>query len=242
MIAEANVSLQEGPVKRHNERTFSTICLNEMPRSTTPVRPPHPTPAAHAAHAAVMRERIVEGAKRAFAASGFRGAAVPVIAAEAGVSVGLIYRYFPSKEELFLAVCERETQARLDDLATGLGRIGNPRERLAAAVELFVASLVEENWGAIVVHAWAEADRNPRVRDTLQRLFDQQRGFAAMFVREAIARGEAPGELDVEAISTAAALLLHGAIAYQAERGSGFDPEAIRRALTAILGTNLRPR
>lgn len=210
-----------------------------MPRPAAPASSP---PASAAAHAAAMRERIVAGAKRAFAASGFRGAAVPAIAAEAGVSVGLIYRYFPSKEELFLAVCERETQARLDDLAAGLGRITNPRERLAAAVELFIASLVEENWGAIVVHAWAEADRNPRVRDTLQRLFDQQRGFAAMFVREAIARAEAPGTLDVEAISTAAALLLHGAIAYQAERGSGFDPEVVRRALTAMLGENLRPR
>lgn len=189
-----------------------------------------------------MRERIVDGAGRAFAASGFRGAAVPAIAAEAGVSVGLIYRYFPSKEELFLAVCEHETQARLDDMATGLGRIADPRDRLAAAVELFVSSLVEENWGAIVVHAWAEADRNPRVRDTLQRLFDQQRGFAAMFVREAMARGEAAPSLDVEAISTAAALLLHGAIAYQAERGGGFDPDVIRRALTTILGPNLQPR
>jgi AcrR family transcriptional regulator len=213
------------------------VTTTNMPQPTATAHQPHPSPAAHAA---VMRERILEGAKRAFAGSGFRGAAVPAIAGEAGVSVGLIYRYFPSKEELFLAVCERETQTRLDDLAAALARIPDPRERLAAAVELFVASLVEENWGAIVVHAWPEADRNPRVRDMLQRLFDQQRGFARMFVREAIARGEAPAELDLEAISTAAALLLHGAIAYQAERGGGFDPDVLRRALTAILGTNLR--
>ncbi len=58
-----------------------------------------------AAHAEAMREQILEGGRRAFIAGGFRGTSVPSIAAEAGVSVGLIYRYFPSKEELFLELC-----------------------------------------------------------------------------------------------------------------------------------------
>lgn len=192
-----------------------------------------------AAHAASMRERILDGAARAFAASGFRGTAMPAIAAEAGVSVGLIYRYWPSKEELFLGVCARETDAKLDELAATLGEIADPRERLAAAVGQFVTSL-EGSWGSIVVHAWAEADRNPRVRDMLRRLFEQQRGFAALFIREAIARGEAPPTTDVEAVSLAAGLLLHGAIAYQAERGTAFDADLVRRAIITALGTQLR--
>src|SRR6266480_3614677 len=171
-----------------------------------------------AAHAAAVRERILEGAGRAFAASGFR-ANLPAIAAEAGVSVGLIYRYFPSKEELFLAVCSQQTDAKLDELARTLAGIPDPRARLEAAISVFVSSLEDERWGAIVVHAWAEADRNPRVRDLLQRMFDQERGFAAMFMREAIARGEASPDLDVEGVSLATGMLLHGAIAYQAERG-----------------------
>jgi AcrR family transcriptional regulator len=164
---------------------------------------------------------------------------MPTIAAEAGVSVGLIYRYFPSKEELFLAVCARETDAKLDELAVTLARIPDPTDRLGAAVDQFVASL-EGSWGSIVVHAWAEADRNARVRDMLGRLFEQQRGFSALFIREAIARGEAPPELDVEAVSLAAGLLLHGAIAYQAERGGAFDAGLVRRAITTVLAGQLR--
>src|SRR5207244_5830614 len=180
-----------------------------------PTQAPRESPAAHAA---AVRERIVEGASRALAASGFR-ANVPAIAAEAGVSVGLIYRYFPSKEELFLAVCSQQTDAKLDELARTLAGIPDPRARLEAAISVFVTSLEEESWGAIVVHAWAEADRNPRIRDLLQRMFDQERGFAAMFIREAIARGEAAADLDVEGVSLATGMLLHGAIAYPAERG-----------------------
>ncbi len=186
-----------------------------------------------------MRERILDGAARAFAASGFRGTAMPAIAAEAAVSVGLIYRYFPSKEELFLAVCARETDTKLDELAASLGQIADPQERLASVIDQFVSSL-ESSWGTIVIHAWAEADGNPRVRDMLQRLFDQQRGFAAYFIREAVARGEAPAQVDVEALSLAAGLLLHGTIAYQAERGRAFDPVAVRRAITTALAAHLR--
>jgi len=202
------------------------------------VQPPRETPAEHAAS---MRARILDGASRAFAGTGFRATAVPTIAAEAGVSVGLIYRYFPSKEELFLAVCARETDAKLDELAATLGAIPDPVARLAAAVDQFVASL-DGSWGPIVIHAWAEADRNPRVRDMLQRLFEQQRGFAALFIREAMARGEVSAGLDVEAVSLAAGLLLHGAIAYAAERGSAFEPDLVRRAITSVLGAQLGQR
>jgi AcrR family transcriptional regulator len=205
-------------------------------RASMPVASaPRPTPAAHAR---AVRERILEGASRAFAAAGFRGTTVPAIAAEAGTSVGLIYRYFPSKEELFLAVCARETDAKLDELARTLGGIEDARQRLQAAVDQFIASLAT-SWGSIVVHAWAEADRNPRVRDLLQRLFDQQRAFAALFIREAIARGEAGPEVDVDAVSLAAGLLLHGAIAHQAERGPTFDGSAVGRAITASLAAHL---
>jgi AcrR family transcriptional regulator len=193
-----------------------------------------------AIHAAQMRERIMVGAQHAFAESGYRATSVPAIAAEAGVSVGLIYRYFSSKEELFLSVCQTSAEAQLNELAGVLVEIQDPQARLHAAVDQFVSSLTDEGWGAIMVHAWAEADRNPRLRDLLVRVFEQHRGFSAMFIREAIARGEAPPDLDVEALAMAAALLLHGAIAHQAERGPGFDAERVVRAITTVLGQPLR--
>jgi len=196
-------------------------------------------PKSSPAHAAEVRQRILAGADRAFRARGFRGTTIPAIAAEASVSVGLIYRYFPSKEELFLSVCQTSTDAHLDELAATLAAIADPRQRLRAAIERFVGSLSEERWGAIVIHAWAEADRNPRLRDMLDRLFEQQRGFAAMFIRDAIARGEAPPEVDPEVLSLAAAMLLHGAIAYHLQRGPRFNEEAAIEAISSLLSLAL---
>jgi AcrR family transcriptional regulator len=191
-------------------------------------------------HSIQMRRRILEGAERAFAANGYRSASVPEIASEADVSVGLIYRYFESKQELFLAVCQAATEQKIDELAVALSRIEDPRERIRVAVDLFVQSLVDEGWGAIVVQAWAEAESQPRLRDLLQRLTEQQRGFAAMFMREAIARGEARAEIDVATFSLGASLLLSGTIARQAEYGERFDPEAVAEAIIVMLSAPIR--
>lgn len=197
-------------------------------------------PRATAAHAAEMRQRILDGAHRAMLAGGYRGTTMPAIAAEADVSVGLLYRYFASKEELYLAMCEAVTQSQLDELAVQMSHIRDVRERLESAVGFFVDSLEAERWGPIVTAGWAEADIRPALRDMLRRRCDQIRAFAAMFVREAIARGEIEPELDVEEHSLAVAMLLDGVVAHQAESGDRFDPDLVRRAVIGLVGRQLR--
>lgn len=197
-------------------------------------------PRTSAAHATEMRQRILDGAHRAMLTGGYRGTTMPEIATEAGVSVGLLYRYFASKEELYLAMCESVTQAQLDDLAVHLGLIADPRERLASAVGLFVESLDEEHWGAIITAGWAEADVNPALRDMLRRRCDQIRGFATMFLREAVVRGELDADAELDELSLGITMLLDGVIAHQAEMGDRFDPHQAGRSVIGLLGQTLR--
>ena len=197
-------------------------------------------PRATAAHASEMRERILGGAHRAMLIGGYRGTTMPAIAAEADVSVGLLYRYFESKEELYLAMCESVTQAQLDELAVQISQISDARERLSRAVGHFVESLDAEHWGAIVTTGWAEADINPALRDMLRRRCDQIRAFATMFLREAVARGEIEPEADIEELSLATTMLMDGVIAHQAEMGDRFDPDVVGRSVIGLLGRSLR--
>ncbi|QIA27663.1 TetR/AcrR family transcriptional regulator [Thermaerobacter sp. PB12/4term] len=55
-------------------------------------------------------EQILRTAKAVFARSNFRSSTTSAIAAEAGVSEPLIYRYYPSKKQLFLAVLDDVTR------------------------------------------------------------------------------------------------------------------------------------
>ena len=187
-----------------------------------------------------MRRRILDAAQRVMHAEGYRATTMPAIATEADVSVGLLYRYFESKEELLLAMCEQVTQAQLNELSVQLGAIDDPSERLSNAVRLFVESLEEKDWGAVVIAGWAEADANPRLRELLLRRCDQLRAFAAMFIREAIARGETDPGVDVDRLGLGVAMLLDGALAHHAESGRRYDPRQVEAAIIGLLGATLR--
>lgn len=53
------------------------------------------------------RTRILDGALRTFARDGYAGASIRLIAKEAGVALGLLYRHFTGKEDLLRAIFSR---------------------------------------------------------------------------------------------------------------------------------------
>lgn len=56
---------------------------------------------------AARREELLAAARRVFAQQGFRGTTIADIAEEAGIALGTIYLYFPSKEDVFAALSEQ---------------------------------------------------------------------------------------------------------------------------------------
>src|SRR5215472_10846677 len=54
------------------------------------------------------RAEILSAAQRCFVRSGFHGASMQEICAEAGMSPGNLYRYFASKEALVAGIAERD--------------------------------------------------------------------------------------------------------------------------------------
>lgn len=66
-------------------------------------------------------DRIIEAAGRVLAETGYDGSSVNQIAAEAGVSSGSFYQYFPNKDAVIVAVLERfsaELTTRIDTQLT----------------------------------------------------------------------------------------------------------------------------
>jgi len=197
-------------------------------------------PRRSAAHAEAVREKILEGGRRAFIAGGFRGTSVPSIAAEAGVSVGLIYRYFASKEELFLDLCLAGTPEELRDLAGRISPIDDPSERLTVAISSYFDALFDAIGAPLVLQALAAAPGDDRIRSMLRRRGDDLREFSAAFVRDAVARGELPPTADVVEIAALTTMLLDGALIAVAEQGEAMDRDAVRdrivRGVVAMSG------
>ena len=89
---------------------------------------------AAATHAARQRERILEAAEKCFIESGFHAASMAHIAQTAGISAGLIYRYFDSKALIVKAIIERHLEAE----GTGvIDRLSSPEDVCAAMLDLF---------------------------------------------------------------------------------------------------------
>ena len=96
-------------------------------------------PRVSAAHEQEIRERIVSAAIRVFTERGY-GATIQDVVRDSGLSVGAIYTYFKSKEELFLECCEVMTSGSLETLGHAR-RQGDHRERLETAMRFYIDSI-----------------------------------------------------------------------------------------------------
>lgn len=66
--------------------------------------------------AKAQRERILGAAQLCFVQYGFHAASMANIAEAAEMSAGLIYRYFPNKSAIVLAIIEQQTEIELEDI------------------------------------------------------------------------------------------------------------------------------
>jgi TetR/AcrR family transcriptional regulator len=91
-----------------------------------------------------IQPRIVEAARVRFLAEGVDGASLREIARDAGTNIGMIVYYFPTKNDLFLAVIETAYAGIVGDMQKILTPEGPARERLRGAfVRLGSASDLE---------------------------------------------------------------------------------------------------
>ena len=87
------------------------------------------------------RQQILEAAMLCFAKCGFHQTSMHDISAEAGISVGLIYRYFKNKEEVIAALAAEHKK----EIAELLERAGQAPTLLEAMEILFTSHCCEQS-------------------------------------------------------------------------------------------------
>jgi AcrR family transcriptional regulator len=115
------------------------------------------------------RARIMETAEALFRRVGYNKTAVADIAAELGMSPANVYRFFPSKNAIVEAICQRclaEVEAKAWAVARGKGPAAPRLERLILEILAYhkenllteqrvndlVMAAIELSWGAIRAH------------------------------------------------------------------------------------------
>ncbi len=113
------------------------------------------------------RAQILEAAMICFAKRGFHQTSMHDISAEAGISVGLIYRYFENKEAVISAMADRHKK----EIQEMLERARQAPTLLESLEILFTAHCCEgepQIISAFVVDLYAEASRNPQIADLVR--------------------------------------------------------------------------
>ncbi|HEY8329171.1 MAG TPA: TetR/AcrR family transcriptional regulator [Rhodanobacter sp.] len=112
-----------------------------------------------------QRERILLAAQQCFIEHGFHGASMASIAETAGMSAGLIYRYFENKSAIILAIVQLQLELLHDDLS--LNRtVDLPAEMIAR----FGTACAHQEHGmnaALLLEISAEATRDATVAAAL---------------------------------------------------------------------------
>jgi AcrR family transcriptional regulator len=138
-----------------------------------------------------IQPRIVHAARARFLAEGVDGASLRTIAKDAGTSVGMIFYYFPTKDELFLAVVEEFYSKLLEDLSRTLSGNAPVRERLQRTF-VRLGAATDDELEVVRLVAREALLSSTRFDKFLARA---QRGHIAL-LRQALAEGVDSGEID----------------------------------------------
>lgn len=175
-------------------------------------------PKVRQAHLDARRQQIVDAARARFASQGFARTSMADIVAESGLSTGAIYRYFTSKDEIVVAVCEQSSDAFPIELTV---------ETVNDFLEHVRALARQKGHARLVAQIYAEAALSP----TLAAIVTEQLSVMRAAVAELI-----PDESgnDAGQIAEAFVTVCVGYTQQLAVRGD-LDPAPFTRALMAIL-------
>lgn len=165
--------------------------------------------AVRAARISSRRRQLLDAAVNVMGQKGFHQMSMQDLAAEANVSVGLIYKYFGGKEDLLLATIVRIQDAFRDQLAPVMAAAGDDVvAQLAAGIRRYV-EIVDENLDAVVL-----TYRESRTLDAAGRAQIKELEIAtAAPLRSVIEAGIAGGVFhaaDVDVVVFDIMLLAHG--------------------------------
>jgi AcrR family transcriptional regulator len=161
-------------------------------------------------HLTARREQILAAARTCFLSKGLHNTSMQDLIQEAGLSVGAVYRYFKSKNEIINAIA--------GTVAGGIQRhieaVAEERLPLVESLER-ILDAVDEQIGPggslpIALQIWAEATLDPAIGEIVrERYSGMRRGFQTV-VEHLVESGELPADTNIEGVTSAFYSLMPG--------------------------------
>lgn len=146
-------------------------------------------------------EKILSIAAEEFADKGFAGTAVSSIAKKAGVSVGVIYKYYAGKEDLFNA-CVAKSLDTMEEVLDMTGSTGGSLMDMIGKLMSKAQSFAKENPEYIRLYHQITVSGSPAGKARSAELIESgTAGLYEEFIRKASEAGEIRGDIDPAAFA-----------------------------------------
>lgn len=177
------------------------------------------------------RQQVLDAAYSCFAQRGFHETTMQDIAQEAGVSYGVVYHYFDSKEDLIEEAWQARREAR-DLRYQEAQQMDTAPEVMAAFLNLSLKRLELPEFGTEMrfrILLFAEALRNPRIAEKLREVWNDVMEEFEDVIRQGQERGEINPDVEPRALARVY-LAIHDGLVLQ----KTIDPDVDIWKLTEI--------
>ncbi|MBN2028079.1 MAG: TetR/AcrR family transcriptional regulator [Actinobacteria bacterium] len=190
------------------------------------------------------RQQIIEAAIKAFAAKNYDGASVTEIANAAGITKRAIYRYFPTKRELFYAVRNEVYSSLVSNLWSEMPPASNFNELAETLMRNHMRFALENpDMSRIIVNTISEAATR-EFRENIEALLEERAGEIVGLMRSGIEEGTLDPDLDPTFVSWMLVLTFLFLVYMQAYEDDWLIPQGVEAASMLIrpLLASLAPR
>jgi AcrR family transcriptional regulator len=137
----------------------------------------------------VRREEILRATCDEVARRGFASTRAADVAGALGISTGLVFYHFESKDALLSAAFAYAAERDLERLDAAAAGTGSALDRLATILRMYGPEGVGAGW-ALWIDAWAAALRSPEMAEVSQRLDVRWKDTVAEVISQGVAAGE----------------------------------------------------
>jgi TetR/AcrR family transcriptional regulator, repressor for uid operon len=178
------------------------------------------------------RAHILAAAERAFLQKGFHAASMQDVAAEARMSPGNLYRYFPSKEAIVAGLCARD-QEMLAANVRALLSCGDPLGGIEIMLRHHLVDEPRERF-QMIVEIWAEATRNRQIAELCGGIDSHVRRGLTQVVESAKRLAIVPADVDVDFVVRTMMTVVIGLFKRRAHE-TGFNGDAELALALAVI-------
>ena len=150
-----------------------------------------------------VREAILRAAEVIFTRRDFHEVLMDDVAQECGVGKGTLYRYFPSKRELYLAVMFEGMEALCNDLRSALRGPGAPKDKIEGVVRCILGHFWDRRLFFALIHS-----NEHKPDESEGREWQRRRGQIVAIIQEALEEAMKEGHVRCLAPHIAAQMLL----------------------------------